>query len=184
MLLTPRDSLPLYVPERYDERVHDFVTVAGGGAGGSVLATNILRKTLDPTTWIVGNNVLATIAGGVVRIDSLVFRVLTGLVSATGTLDIQLHGISLLTAPLPQGNLLINELIARGPGAASGADRLNALAADLAGAGSASNQGGQFGFSGFTAPNIRAVVATAVFTAGSLEMDLVWAPLTSGATVT
>lgn len=185
MPFTLHDSLPLYVPERYDERVHDFITVAGGGSGGAVLATNILRKTIDPTTWIVGNNTLALVAGGMVRIDSLAFRILTTFASAGApTLDITAHGAPLTGAPFALAALQAGGIIARVPGTANLAMITVNLTADGAGSTGANSVGGMILASGFNPPQIRAAVAVAVYTAGSIEMVCVWAPLSSGATLT
>lgn len=139
------------------------------GGSGSMLGVNILRKTLDPTTWSVGVNNLATIAGGAVRIDAWAYRVTitcgsggAATVSIGNAVTANRYAAVTAVAGMTAGM----QLLAATPVAEVAANWAFVIQNSVGSA------------------NITATVAGAVFNAGSIEMVVVWSPLTSGATLT
>lgn len=139
------------------------------GGSGSMLGVNILRKTLDPTTWSVGVNNLATIAGGAVRIDAWDYRVTTTCGSggaATVSIGNAVTANRYAAVTAVAGMTAGVQLLAATPVAEVAANWAFVIQNSVG------------------SPNITATVAGAVFNAGSIEMVVVWSPFTSGATLT
>jgi hypothetical protein len=158
------------------------VTSSGGIA--TQLGTQVLRKSFTASAFIVGQNPLLVPAGGLVRVDSLALRVAGAFTSGGApTLVINQSGVALTAGAIALGSLTLGAVIGR---AAPNA-LLSAIAAGLlsesAPAVAVAAVGGIVLSSDFATPGIVAVVAVALYTGGTLEVDCVWAPLTAGATL-
>lgn len=182
------DTLPFYVPPpRHVDRLEDYVTAPP--AAGSVVGSGLLRKTVDPTAWGVGNNVVVTPAGGAIALISLSIRVLVTLTSggaATLAFDVGAGGILVPASALgvlTAGNMAGYDASLTNAGFSNPATNVKRdLVAMLT---SSFGQGiGGILINSVANGGLRAVVGTAVFTAGSIEIVASYTPLTLGATLT
>ncbi len=142
------------------------------GGGGSVIGSEVFRTTLDPTTWTVSTQNIATISGGAVRIETMALWITTTLTSGgSATLAIGETGntqrfmATTAVAQLTAGKFLN---IAGGSNGEILQTRPTAFPRHMNSVGS---------------PNITATVGTAVFNAGVIELVIIYTPLTSGATI-
>lgn len=169
--------LQFYTPHEYNEKLHDFIANPAAGSGGGLIGASVLRKTVDPTTWVIGANNLL-VPSGAVRIDLLSLRVVTTFTSAgVPTLDIGFPGAT--TRYNGVSSYLLAALVAG-----------NLLSRNNAGSVAASNFDYDIGLVNTAPPirhslaNVLATLGTAVYTGGSLEVVAIYTPLTAGATLT
>lgn len=157
-----------YVGRRNGSTLNFLMT---GDVVSSVIGSGVLIKTLDPTTWSVGANNIVTVSGGAVRIEALAFRVTTTLTSG-GAATLAVGDTSNANRYSPAravATITVGKMLDTTSGWIVGA--LDPMTGTKLFMNSVGN------------PNLIATVATAVFTAGAIEIVVIYTPLTSGATL-
>lgn len=178
------DRMEFYVPDEYDERVHTALYAPSSASGPTI---NVVRKTIDVTTWIVGNNAMLTVQGGTVKVLSLSVRVSVAFTSGGApTLTITYPGGG-GSAVIALGTLGAVDRVLGTQSAANanffvGSQGAREIGAMTAGATLIPSPAIISSVAAATA--LLAQVAAATYTAGALDVYAEWVAITPGATLT
>lgn len=167
--------------------------VYGPSASGSLIGTGRLSKlAIDVTAWPVGATKLVTVTGGLVRIESMSLKAPIAWTSAGApTIDFSFtaFGTARIMSGLGLADFTTRSRYSTTTGSANVAGMVGASEAVLDPAGNALN------WAGATQKSIGAILdsadhgiwvklGVAVLTAGTLDILIIYTPLTPGATLT
>lgn len=181
------ERLKFYLPDSYDERVHDsLVNPAGGGATSIIGSLTLVKSNINAAGWIVGSNPLCIVsAGGLVRLESFSLRVTTAFTSGGApTFLLQIAGNASWqwpSAAVSLANMGLNTFVSAavsvfGTGVAPDAAYSANGAITPAAPRIVSDQ-----INGTGA--VTAQVGTAVYTGGQCELVVIYTPLKAGSTL-
>ena len=178
------ERLHFYLPDDRDERVHDaLVNPSAGGLVGS----QDIHKTFNASALIVGSNTLLTVTGGVVRLESFIFRVTQAFTSGGApTFQLLWPGSVTMSNAAALAALTLGAMSVRD--AATTITIRNTYAAGYTDPATMPNPTATAGFgtivnSDLSPAAVLGNVVGAVYTGGAFVIDCVYTPITPGATL-